>query len=48
MSAGNVAIYLDYSDFAEYIVESWRQIVDNKMTFWVISVNHSEGEVIQT
>ena len=48
VSAGNVAIYLGYSDLGGYIVESCRQIVDNKVTFGVVSVNHSEGGVIQT
>ena len=45
---GNVAIYLGFSDLGGFIVESWRQFVDNKVTFWVVSVNHSEGDVIQT
>ena len=48
MLAGNVAIYLGYGDLGGFIVESCRQIVDNKVTFWVVSVNHSEGDVIQT
>ena len=39
---------LGYSDLGGYIVESCRQIVDNKVTFGVVSVNHSEGDVIQT
>ena len=30
---GNVAIYLGYSDLGGFIVESCRQIVDNKVTF---------------
>ena len=29
-------------------MESCRQIVDEKVTFCVVSVNHSEGDVIQT
>jgi len=45
---GNVAIYLDYGDLSGFIVESCCQIVDNKVTFCVVSVNHSEGDVIQT
>ena len=40
---GKTAIYLGYSDLNEFIVESCRQIVDNKVTFGVVSVNHSEG-----
>lgn len=48
VSSGNVAIYLGYSDLGGFIVESCRQIVDNKVTFGVVSVNHSEGDVIQT
>ena len=48
MSSGNVAIYLDYSDLGVFIVENCRQIVDNKVTFWVVSVNHSEGDKVQT
>ena len=48
MSTGNVAIYLDYSDLGGFIVESCRQISDNKVTFWVVSVNHSEVDIIQT
>ena len=43
-----MAIYLGYSDLGGFIVESYRQIVDNKVTFGVVSVNHSEGDVIQT
>ena len=43
-----MAIYLGYSDLGGFIVESYRQIVDNKVTFWVVSVNHSEEGVIQT
>ena len=41
-------IYLGYSDLGGYIVESYRQIVDNKVTFGVVSVNHSEGGKVQT
>ena len=43
VSSENVAIYLGYSDLGGFIVESCRQIVDNKVTFGVVSVNHSEG-----
>ena len=43
-----MAIYLSYSDLSGFIVESCRQIVDEKVTFGVVSVNHSEGDVIQT
>lgn len=39
---GNVAIYLDYSDLGGFIVESCRKKMDNKVTFGVVSVNHSE------
>ena len=45
---GNVSIYLGYSDLDGLLVESCRQIVDNKVPFWVISVNHSEGGKVQT
>ena len=48
VSTGNMAIYLGYSDLGGFIVESYSQIVDNKVTFGVVSVNHSEGDVIQT
>ena len=48
MSAGNVAIYLGYSDLGGFIVESCRQIMDNKVTFGVVSVNHSEEGKVQT
>ena len=48
VSAGKVTIYLSYSELGGFIVESCRQIVDNKVTFGVVSVNHSEGGVIQT
>ena len=37
---GNVAIYLGFSDLGGFIVESYRQIVDEKVTFGVVSVNH--------
>ena len=43
-----MAIYLGYSDLGEFIVESCCQIVGNKVTFWVVSVKYSEGDVIQT
>ena len=43
-----MAIYLGYSDLGGFIVESCRQIVDNKVTFWVVSVNHSEEGKVQT
>ena len=33
VSSGNVAIFLGYSDLDGFIVESCRQIVDNKVTF---------------
>ena len=45
---GNVAIYFGFSDLGGFIVESCRQIVDEKVTFGVISVNHSEGGKVQT
>ena len=48
VSSGNMAIYLGYSDLGGFIVESCRQIEDNKVTFWVVSVKYSEGDVIQT
>ena len=48
MSAGNALLYLAFSDLGGFIVESCRQIVDNKVTFWVVSVNHSEEGKVQT
>ena len=45
---GNVVIYLGFSDLGGFIVESCRQIVDNKVTFWVVSVKYSEGGKVQT
>ena len=48
VSAGNVVLYLGFSDLGGFIVENCRQIVDNKVTFWVVSVNLSEEGVIQT
>ena len=48
MSSGNVAIYLGYSDLGGFIAEFWGQIQDEKATFGVVSVNHSEGGKSQT
>ena len=33
VSAGNTLLYLAFSDLGGFIVESYRQIVDNKVTF---------------
>ena len=48
MSSENVAIYLGFSDLGGFIVESCHQIVDNKVTFGVVSVKYSEGGKVQT
>ena len=48
MSSGNVAIYLGFSDLGGFIVESCRQIVDEKVTFGVVSVKYSEGGKVKT
>ena len=48
VSSGNVAIYLGYSDLGRFIQDFYGKIEDEKVAFGVVSVNHSEGDVIQT